>query len=486
MSTSIIKSVFWLTVSEIIFNISGYVIHSAVGRILGPEDYGRYGLVITLTTIVIILIGKGVPTAMSKYISEIYTSHPQLVHSIKKQAITLQLLIMGIITLLFFLCAPLIAQALGDPTLTPLFQLSSLIIPTFAAASFYFSFFTGLHKFNVQAILKTIRGIARLILIIALAYFFSIEGTIIGYILAPLVVFLTAIGIDMLYYRHAPWKQTIPTETFAWKKLASFAGPIIFFMLFYELFISIDLFLVKRLLQNDFLTGIYNGAITIGRIPYFLFYALTIVMFPTISHSTANNNDTRTKAVIYQTLRWQLILLIPTAALMIVFAPSLVSLFYGESYMQATGPLTLLTIGAIFLTVFYVFSFALNGAGKIKTMMSLGALGLLLNTTLNIFFIPQFGIMGAAFSSLIATLFITLIILYFVQKNFSVPFPFFTLLKTLVASSILLYAGTLFPQHMILFMIWGALLFGFYFFLLYLMKELRKEDLSLLKDLRKK
>ena len=53
MHSNLAKSALWVTISEIIFNISGFIIHSIVGRILGPVDYGRYGLVITLTTMII-------------------------------------------------------------------------------------------------------------------------------------------------------------------------------------------------------------------------------------------------------------------------------------------------------------------------------------------------------------------------------------------------------------------------------------------------
>ncbi|MGB5018305.1 MAG: oligosaccharide flippase family protein, partial [Candidatus Moraniibacteriota bacterium] len=69
MSNSLSRSLVWLTIAEMLFNISGYVIHAVAGRILGPADYGRYALVITLTTTVIILIGNGIPTAMSRYLS---------------------------------------------------------------------------------------------------------------------------------------------------------------------------------------------------------------------------------------------------------------------------------------------------------------------------------------------------------------------------------------------------------------------------------
>ena len=85
MST-IAKSALWVTISEIIFNLSGFIIHSILGRVLGPADYGRYGLIVTLTTMVIILIGNGIPTAMAKYISEIFETEPKLILKIKRSS----------------------------------------------------------------------------------------------------------------------------------------------------------------------------------------------------------------------------------------------------------------------------------------------------------------------------------------------------------------------------------------------------------------
>jgi O-antigen/teichoic acid export membrane protein len=41
MSSNLAKSALWVTISEILFNLSGFVIHSVLGRFLGPADYGR-------------------------------------------------------------------------------------------------------------------------------------------------------------------------------------------------------------------------------------------------------------------------------------------------------------------------------------------------------------------------------------------------------------------------------------------------------------
>ncbi|MFZ5981970.1 MAG: lipopolysaccharide biosynthesis protein, partial [Patescibacteria group bacterium] len=110
---SLVESVFWVTVSEILFNLSGYVIHSVSGRILGPADYGRYSLVVTLTTMVIVLIGNGIPTAMSKYLSEVFEKRPGMVPVIKKKALRIQAILIIGVTAVFFLLSPVIAKILG-------------------------------------------------------------------------------------------------------------------------------------------------------------------------------------------------------------------------------------------------------------------------------------------------------------------------------------------------------------------------------------
>jgi stage V sporulation protein B len=197
------RALVWLTISEIIFNLAGYVIHASLGRILGPEDYGRFGIVVTLTTMIIVLLGNGIPTAMSKYLAENFDHHPERVRGIKNTAIYLQALLMIPASIIFYLLSPWIATLLRDATLTPLFQVSAFIIPGFALASFYFYYYTGLHYFRLQAVLKTLRALARIVFIVGFAYVWGVTGAVSGYIAAPLAVFAVALFYSRLKLRFA-------------------------------------------------------------------------------------------------------------------------------------------------------------------------------------------------------------------------------------------------------------------------------------------
>lgn len=487
-SKNLAKSTVWLIVSELIFNLSGYIIHSFVGRILGPADYGRYGLVVTLTTMVIILIGNGIPTAMAKYISEIFQTNPRLVLVIKRKALLLQSVIIGAITVIFFFSAPLISKVLGDETLIPLFRISTLIIPAFAAASFYFSFYTALHKFNVQSILKTLRSIMKVVAIVGLAYAFGVPGSIVGYATAALSVFVIAFSLDQLKYtkeiKKAAKTQDLSLQSeFETKKLLNYAWQVILFFLAYELLISIDLYLVKGILHDDYLTGIYNAALTVGRIPYYIFYALTIMLLPVISKSTSENDHKQTNSVISQSLRLMTILLIPSVILMSQFSRPIIKLFYSPKYLDAAYPMSILAYGVGFLTIFYVMSFVLNGAGKTKIPMWISIFGVIVNTVLNYFFIKAYGLAGSAIATTITSFATMIAILYFINKDFGVLIKFKSLCKMTVAGIAMYFASLFFSQGTFVFLLWSAILFAGYLLILYALKEIAQDDILYLKQI---
>ncbi len=480
----IVKSIFWLTVAEIVFNISGYIVHSGVGRILGPADYGRYGLVVTLTTMIIVLIGNGIPTAMSKYLSEFFETRPNMIRIIKRQSLILQSILIGGVTLIFFALAPLISRVLGDPTLTPLFRISTLIIPAFAAASFYFYYFTGIHRFNIQAVLKTVRSIAKVIFIIGLAYFFKTEGAIAGYIVAPFLVFLIAFAIDKFSSRKNIRIDDDSPKINYYSRLLNYAWPLTLFMLFYEIMISIDLYMVKGLLHDDYLTGIYNGALTVGRIPYYLFYALAIVLLPTVSKTTSQKDLKETQKIISQSLRLMLLFLPPLIISMSIFSTPIIKIFYGTSYADSAFPMSILAIGVGFLTIFYIMSFAVNGAGKVKIPMFIALFGVMLNITLNYFLIEKYALAGAAIATSLSSLSVMLVMLYFVKKYFGVLFNIKSLLKVTLASLVICLASWLLPEEKnMYFVIWALLLLVIYLIIISILREFKKEDIEIFKKL---
>ncbi len=481
MSKFLVKSFFWVTASEIVYNLSAYVIHAVMGRVLGPAEYGRYGLVVTLTTMTVVLFAQSVPTAMAKYLSEIFEANEGLIPIIKRQTIKIQSVIVGSVTVIFFLISPLIAHWLNDPSLTNLFRLSSLVIPAFALASFYFYYYTGIHKFKIQAFLKTNRGILRIVFIIGLAFLLkshgmALQGAILGYVVAPLSIFFEAWSLD-------PYKKLKSVGTFDWKKLVVFAWPVTIFLIAYQLLNTIDLYLVKGILRSDFQTGIYNAAYTVGTIPYNLFYALTIILLPSISKSTAANNFDETKKIISQSLRFLVMFLVPVCLLMSYFSLPIIQIFFSSKYALSAPVMSVYVIAEGFLTVFYVLTFILNGAGKVKIPMYVAILGLFLNTFLTYFLIKSYGLLGAAGGTAFMALAVMIFGLVYTHRSFGYLFKASSFFKIILASAAMSALAFVFPRNNYYFILWSVLLFGIYLIILYILREIGAGDLVLVKEL---
>ena len=144
----------------------------------------------------------------------------------------------------------------------------------------------------------------------------------------------------------------------------------------------------RILLADDHLTGLYNAAVTVGRIPYYLFYALALALLPTIAKTEAKRDTAATTRLLQKSFRLMLFLLVPITVLLLLYAPETLHLFYGSAFAEAALPMSLLSLGVGALTVFYVFTFALNGAGLLRFPLILSIVGVILALVLNFTLIP--------------------------------------------------------------------------------------------------
>ena len=363
-----------------------------LGRMLGVADYGRYSLVIGFTTMIILLVGRSIPTAMMKRISENLNDWSRIL-AIRKSAATIQIVIIISLTIIFYLSSPLIAKIFGDTTLTPLFKLSSLVIPTFALSSFHVLYFNGLKYFKAMTTLKIARGIFRISWILGLAYLLGLRGAIFGSILAPLSVFLVAVIIEIFFIKKP---KNIRIAKYPYKKILSYAGGFILFVVFYEFYIRTDMYLIKTLTGSDTNTGLYNAAVTIALIPYYVMFALTFILFPTISDLAKRQDHKEIQKVLKKVIIFLFTLLIPSALVMALIPDLLVTIFFGNKFATSATLIPYMLGGAIFITIFYVLASVFNGANMTKIPVTITITALIIGITANIQFLPTCGIKATA------------------------------------------------------------------------------------------
>jgi stage V sporulation protein B len=145
--------------------------------------------------------------------------------------------------------------------------------------------------------------------------------------------------------------------------------------------------------------------------------------------------------------------------------------------------MSILAYGVGFLTIFYVMSFVLNGAGKTKIPMWISIFGVILNTALNYILIKRYALAGSAIATTITSFVTMAAILYYIHRDFGVLIKLKSLLKISAAGIIMYLISLFFSKGEFIFVLWSALLLLIYLIILYVLKEITSADLKYLRDI---
>ena len=178
----------------------------------------------------------------------------------------------------------------------------------------------------------------------------------------------------------------------------------------------------------------------------------------------------RFKNILERGLSILTLLAVPAAAAGAILAGEIITLLYGGGYANAVGSFRLmcLTFPPLFLApMFGNVLFSLRKELKLLTYVILGIAG---NFLFNLFLIPRLGIEGAALSTVINQIIITLYLIFLLKKEFH--FSLFRQLDKIIFSTVLM-AVIIFVLRFVGVNIYLIAAFGLaaYFLSLYYLKE---------------
>jgi stage V sporulation protein B len=460
------KNSAYIIAAQVSLLFSGAIINFGLGRMLGPSLYGQFGVVYAVATIINLLLTPGIMHAVAKFSASKKQEAQIIAGSVLKKQFIFGILLAFVY---YFLATP-IAIVLRDPGLASLMKLLTPLIVIYAISAVYGGYLTGIGKFSKQAAQLMTYSSSRLLITSVLAYFFSLTGAIVALPLAALVA--------LLYFLFA---SKIKFAQYSTLSLYKFALPITAFIALIAVFLNTDLFLVKALLQDNSLTGYYTAASTIARIQYFVLTALGIVMLPAVAGKlTAKQNA---KQFVQGAFRYVIMLLIPSSVIISITAKPLVMLLYRSEYAAAGLPLSVLVIGIAALTLSYLFATVINA---IKPALSAAtAAGVLaLSITLNLALIPRYYLLGAALATTLTSILSMLIMFVIVYRKIGNPINYSSLVKVISASILIFVITVQIDLHdKFLLPVLYAFLGLVYLMTLFVMKELKKEDLKRLLEL---
>ncbi len=464
----------FLSASQAILLALGYVTHVVVGKIGGPPLYGVYGVVLSILTIVNMLLTLGIPVAASKETAE----DPENSGGVFLSALRLQCAFSRLLSGLVLVAAGPLAAALGDAKLTPLIRFTAVIYPATALYALFSNYFNGLHGFGAQAQLTVIYAVAKLAGSVGfLLAFRTVWGALSGFVIGGAAAALVG-AVQAAPTIRAHVRATVPP-----RRLFLFAGAFVGTSIALQLLMSLDLFLVKRLLHDDALAGYYNAATTVARIPYFILQGLGFVFLPSVARLFKEDADAA-RRFIREVFRYLFLLLLPITALSATTSKVLIHAFFSRAYTPGAQPLTFLAIALGLLSAFYLLATIAAGAGKPRVPLVISWGLIPLTGAIGVALIPRFHLVGAAWTTVTSALIGAILIGGYMHLRFRLTFPVSTLVRGGLATVVAVLPTYAFPSPPTLALpFWYALLLLVYVLSLVALGELRAGDWQRVREL---
>lgn len=471
MEQQLTKGAVYLTFSSALFIGASYLTNIWLGRLLGPEWYGRYGLVVSLWSTVNLILTAGLPQAVSRAIA----TNREKAHGIFVSACILQAISVMGVTVFFLTLSYPISLVLGDHLLFPYIALSAFIIPVYSFYSLYLGYYNGLHKFKKQAFMSMVYAFSKLFFIGGLAYYWGLGGAIVGFIVSPVVSLLAGFSLPLPSLNRYPIKPLIYS-----------AIPLVGFSVVSTLMQSVDLYLVKTLLPDPNAPGFYTASQNIAKIPFFGLSAFSLVVYPAIAHSISNNLVKQTRSLIETSLRFMLIILVPIVLIITLTGSQLLQFLYGNEYLPASSALAVLAVGFGAITIFSILANILNGAGQAKISLQLSTVATITAFAISLLMIPSMGITGAAWGTTLGGALATVLAAAVIYRHFSVLLPFLSMIRIVLAGMALYGAAQIIPVAGKLLPLEYLILLSVYAGVLLLLGELSPVDVERFKRFRAK
>lgn len=449
------------------FIVCGYVISVILARMLGPTDYGVYGVILSVLIWVEMLIGSGILGATIKLIPQCKGEEAAV-----EQASRMILIIMSWVV--FFLCwfsAPVFERLFGIANGTTLFRLAILDIPFSGLYFAYQGMLHGNRRFGALSLGLIIYSLTKLLGILILSVWgLSVSGALVVNVLATVGVLLYLI-IRFPPVGNKPSRAVI-------QAIFRLGFPIGLYLVTYQVLLSLDLWSLKSLWAGPGdVIGLYVAASNVAKVLGVVPSALSSVLFVSLAVALCQKDETAAQAYIKAAGRFAIIVLFPLAVLIAVDADALMVVLYSHAYGSGGIYLTLQVIAFAFSAFLDIFFQALMAAGKhyqsAGILLALVPLALLINVAL----IPQLGATGAAISLVLTITLGTVVAAVLAYRRFGSLISLSTVTRVSVATALMAILGMQIPIGGLWVVLKFSVLLGVYIMLLSLLKELSWQDL---------
>lgn len=431
---SLVKGTLILTVAALIARFLGVFQRIPLVHLLHEEGMGSYSIAFNLYSILLVVATAGIPSALSKMVSEKYAiGRPAEAQRIYRAAIWFAIVAGVVMTTLLYVFAPIYAEHIshGGPDATLATRAIAPAMLFFPLIAIMRGYFQGRQNMMPNGISQVVEQIFRLVTSIGLAFILlniSLGWGVAGASFGGVMGGISALAV-MLYYAlklkrrdaqsniaaeqiasgstQSPQSHTPVRYSEIYRSLLKLSIPIVIFSVTVTLVYAIDTSIIIPLLEGTIgrsealgLVGIIGGrAQSLAGIPIILAIALSQSVVPIISAAYSRKDMKQVGHHTTRVLQLSILSGLPAVLVIAIAARPLDFFMFGHedtAFGMSHGPhmISLLTLGAMFQIVMQTSGAVLMGMGRMKPLMLHVAVGIAVKLAGSFLLAQWFGIYG--------------------------------------------------------------------------------------------
>lgn len=398
-----------------------------LARVYNSEVFGIYALALSVGNLFEIIFNVGLNTVFMQRVA----------HSTDKIADQLSLflplrLILSTISFIFFTVFVLILQKNSETFLTLI--LAGFYFSLFSVLAFLWSCFDAKQKMEFTAGTKFLKF--SVIFIIGI-YFISNKAPIHQLLYSYLAGVILALFITFFLVNKYFAKIKMRIDFAAWKKILSEGWPITLSGTFIFIYNYLDTIIIS-LNQGESAVGLYQVSYKIIGTLFILATLINQVYLPSLIEIGQKNRQ-KLSEIFNKSLQSVFFWSIPITFGALMLSERIILFVFGSEYINAVPAFKILIWNCLIYFISSAMSNLLYALRQQKKAAAIFFVGAAINTILNFFIIPKYGIEGAAATTILAEL-VVLIGIYLSARQFVQIRIFSNMVVPLVSGLIMVFS----------------------------------------------
>ena len=390
-----------VTFSGLVYgNFNRYLYSALLARWVGAEFLGIYSLANAIMLISEVVAKMGLETGVMRFVSRLNPELDQekiqkIIASALKMTTIFSLVIM---VALIISSGAIVKNILNEPPLLKLVIIIFAIAIPFNALTLVSAFATqGFKRLKYKILVTQFLNPTLLLTTMVICYWFiSAESALMApMLITGIIGFFVMLGVLKKVTgvsNNQIMKAKVDTS------LLNFSYPLMFVTILQTFMHWMDI-LMLGYFTDATTVGLYHPAARTAGLLQALLLSFISIYAPMMAQFHREGDRKKMDDTYKLVSRWLLMCAIPISAIFIIF-PGKVMLLFGPEYLPSAKILVILT-GATFIQAIFGAAgptLSMSGHTKLVLWNTIGAFAL--NFSLNIFLIPNYGIIGAAIATL--------------------------------------------------------------------------------------